>query len=1757
MSLEDLGIILSNQFGTSNNAPSTLDHFAAHDSRFFTVARALENIDRSAERSYIEDGFIRNIAPRFRQVTWQQPNMTIVVKKRMFSSLADTYASHLMNQDERLFIRASKRIFNNKCRAIAAYERLTKLQDVARDAGEINSHLLPLLTTMVSQLESVGVKPWAPDQGGKVYDRLRTIFAFSEPAPLTSWNIDPGSSFFDGDIGPGTGTFDLTVVSGAQTTVRNKFGGGSAGLTIEDPYQLMLIRPADINRALTEESAEFLDPAEPIKARLLQQMSDLSETRVARGLPPIEFRTSPGSLLSRKVRVFIGNDSRELPYEYFPGLFPVVNLDDVAQFGDAAPRGGEIQSIQSIIQGFFLLFEAQKSFSNQVRQNNVENNYVRRKLTLHYANKLIIQPMDVINYFIKTDTQADDNLTKGLVSQNVGQKSLSQFNELSRVARTDLGAGGAEASRLMNTTGGSFLELEKAAVVGADFPTWLWRAFRNDFTKQAGGVCVFVGVVETATRTYGDGKNTVTVQAADNASYFSRSFVNFKPSLEVYDGALFDPLTVFDVAFDAATGDSLLGASTVAKPPYLPENQELILQGVLQVQAGPTKGAPLTQGMMNATNKEFGVRGITDVVPSAPGFVYRWKEGIGAIAGQTQAQPQNPDLQNVKIGQRLTQNPFAGQDVMNVISLLVTGQPYSYVNFLKSALDNGGLLSVNEQTSQQDIRGQTEQVTGFLLGLAGQIQKNNLVWGGFVPFKKLVVDEGAQEFLKLYTPIVTQTWGLDEQLKAQAKFLDDLYSAVDTARAVSQGEDRNVANRSATLDEGITEVTQTINEQVQGLQSNLQNLLQDPQQVNPETRPTLDSAKARLNIIGNDVFLDPSISPAQMAATEHARTQERRELKKRMGFLTLRRLWAVRANQDSNLFVVDDQYDTNLNIQGFERALSGQMEKFASEYQDVSGQITSAAMVLGLEVFADSQGHIQARPPLYNRMPTSLFYKMIRDARTTGKRPFPQFLESLFLNNAKNLMQNLQVCEDEIRLWAVVGGLYTQLNVLGDFTLALILNGQTPESAPRTPEGQTGPGGFAFVTNPLTGGFDSQTLQGIMGQSNPESGSQENDKSIADLRESLTAQARLNRVFTVFDRIAPFTTYLSTKRSTGMGGPTEDFSTGADVPLTAQTLISRLVAMTGTAPLSFQQAIENKGTLTDRVNALYRMGQLVAERQKFVRAAADALGNIEEIETFSQVNPTQVAFPSLTGKPAPDQVAIPNVISYMLEDEEDDAIGPGSGLRFIIRDRSIISQTLTEKAPPYTSVKVNSSYDAGERGQVGGFIKAPAGFEASGGGNILTMADAVDYDLWRMYGFTTDSPVHAPFFRDASTQGRPYAVYLLNLARKQVFAGTVTVAGNEYYQVGDVVYLETEDMLFYVEEVNHQFGFGNNSFSTTLTLTFGRSPGEYLPTMLDVIGGMLFTSVGSDRMRNARFANPSSDSAISAVIDGSQLNAPPVGPEDEVTERNPLPLPTAAANAEILTQMVSGPVGTANTMALRTALTYGATQVAKGGNENGFKTKRQMEVRYYKSVCAPYTNRSISQTAHAVADWLVNPSIEAPAMGAGLGEATASVVGGAVASAVAEQQATAGTTALGPADTKQVKLPRDLVKVVPVNLDNEEDPRPSASAWNAARLFITHRTPSRRPGGSADLGPATNTALLESLVNNVVDIWITEVRVEETVQDEPGNTEKAQADRAQTKEAKKGLAGQPGVCEESEAAAAAEAAAARSAALADAEDQDA
>jgi hypothetical protein len=82
---------------------------------------------------------------------------------------------------------------------------------------------------------------------------------------------------------------------------------------------------------------------------------------------------------------------------------------------------------------------------------------------------------------------------------------------------------------------------------------------------------------------------------------------------------------------------------------------------------------------------------------------------------------------------------------------------------------------------------------------------------------------------------------------------------------------------------------------------------------------------------------------------------------------------------------------------------------------------------------------------------------------------------------------------------------------------------------------------------------------------------------------------------------------------------------------------------------------------------------------------------------------------------------------------------------------------------------------------------------------------------------------------------------ILSKNRKNILQGTVTISGNEYMQPGEVVFLEDRQMLFYVSSVSHTFTQGR-SFDTTLNLTYGHTPGEYIPNVTDIIGKLIYNN---------------------------------------------------------------------------------------------------------------------------------------------------------------------------------------------------------------------------------------------------------------------------------------------------------------------------
>ncbi|HMC02218.1 MAG TPA: hypothetical protein VKN14_14360, partial [Flavobacteriaceae bacterium] len=365
---------------------------------------------------------------------------------------------------------------------------------------------------------------------------------------------------------------------------------------------------------------------------------------------------------------------------------------------------------------------------------------------------------------------------------------------------------------------------------------------------------------------------------------------------------------------------------------------------------------------------------------------------------------------------------------------------------------------------------------------------------------------------------------------------------------------------------------------------------------------------------------------------------------------------------------------------------------------------------------------------------------------------------------------------------------------------------------------------------------------------------------------------------------------------------------------------------------------------SDALAVMDQISNLLSERQRLLIQAANSLKNISEVVSLNSEDKgsTAALFPSLNGKSE-----IPKIIEHMIEDETNDDLGHGSGGRFVIRDSQILNLSIKEVPPEMTLVEVNGLF--GE-----GFVPLSGEFTATkDGGTIVSSAWAVDYDMWRMYGFRGAQPVSAPFFSNPDTQCAPFAVYLLNQERKKILQGNAVLVGNEYYQPGDVIYIESRDLLFYVEQVSHVFDY-SGTFTTSLRLTYGHNPGEYIPTILDIVGKSLYQNKNMHTSyRNNRFDHPNGERPIGVVTF-----------DNLITEESEI-------GGVSLANLLVGKQGNENKKTLNNIFLK-STDLINSISVNNNK-KPVIKIRIYYNSKFGAVDQNLLDAANAVSNWLKNP----------------------------------------------------------------------------------------------------------------------------------------------------------------------------------------
>ena len=1400
--LYNLGTIVDQQFNLSDNKQNSL---AEGKDRYGKLGDFANRFDRSAERSYYEDGFVKHsMTPKALQIMSQEPDVTIVIKKKEFSSLKVNYKTQYLDKDEKLFLKASSILFRNKCNQIATYERLSKIERIIQAQNRVDYTMMPILLEAYDAASvTPGLKSLFSGNVGPAMEQIRKLIAYNQPAFQTTWTEDPERAFRS-QYGTGTGVIELTTVSTATVNNSIKWGGGSASFTLDDPYALMRMSEQDITLAIGEAfnplaRSQFVNvEKESIQKLIDNNQKLLNQKRAARRVNDIVFKVDPNTYLGKRIRVLIDGMGYEINFSATTDLDDLGNLlsghlktefdpgADIgsSQLGQQGLRPDEKELISSIIDSITSLFSLDSNIRAQSKKNNKESNQVFKRMMLHYCNKSIVQPMDVVHIYMNSKTNVDQKISAGL------QNSLTGFSLLSQTSQKI-----SDLTQQLKTTfnpSNASVDIEKSIFVGHDFPNYLWSILRNQFVSDKAGTHVFAGVVTIPSSSMqSPGRWNLSVECRDNTHYFEMGNVNVNPSIESANGPLMDPITPFDIKLDSVTG------AQRDVPTLLPENQKFYSSALSKYMAGPQAGTVATQANFDHQDSAAATDGQSlstftqNIFYPPDGTVYRWKEGIGTLtlSRATYGNGYNTSIPAQSIPKISTDSAFAGQDIMNIISLLITGTPYNFATFYKT-------ITQLDQYKQDYFNDPS-----FFRNLQKELEKNNRLWGDFQPFKKLVVSEAAfAQMVGGALNFQTQNNQLDSLVQQRAQLFDRLAvtgaglwdgSSVTPEMIKSNAP---LTQRIKDLDSKIAQAQTSIN---QSLNSGYYEIYGDD--------VTYDTDSFASTYDKNNIMNNPSL---------------RKELRRKTNFLTRRLFYKVKSNEDQNLFIVDDSYDKDLDLQAFAKSLANNnISTFLNDYDSVSNQISGVAEKLDLELFADSQGHIQARPPQFNKVPNSVFRRMLKNKEDTGVQIFPQFLQDLYRNQLQNFFTNIEIIEDQIRLYAAALSIDSDSKILTSFL----------QSA-----------NFQFLSDEATGHIPNVNLVQLFAE--PDDASFE---QLADFTTEVQRQATsVKYAFTPSTQAS----LLVNRFTVGNTASAIPVYSSADQAVTSRVDVvsAHLREKTGLQPQSIQKLFLNSGKLAinspsamDILRITKQIGSFVSTRQQLIKSAASALTAVRDslrttlsYDRVGQNAVDSIAFPGLY-----DQTNVPEVLEHMIEDESYDDFGPGSGARYVIKDHQIMSFSSQETMPEFNFIQVNGLFGGsdGFLGESGG----PQGLSVDGNGNTQSTAYAIDYDLWRMYGFRRGSPIQVNALSDPESQLAPYAVSLLNRARGKILSGSLTITGNEYQQVGEVIYIESTNMLWYIESLSHSFTFGQG-YTTQMQLSYGHNPGEYIPSAFDVVGKILY-----------------------------------------------------------------------------------------------------------------------------------------------------------------------------------------------------------------------------------------------------------------------------------------------------------------------------
>lgn len=1174
---------------------------------------------------------------------------------------------------------------------------------------------------------------------------------------------------------------------------------------------------------------------------------------------PDEGMTGPGTgvielTLFNSFNVSLGLDSSSKSGSISfsdPYNISMITEDDI-KFAVTEAATGKYGLFQSLLEGTFQergVLDSVKPLNysdvtnlDQIQQGlsfdfgDIDFGYITNRLRKFFLGKPFIDPSDGIHIFVNSNKTTFD-----YGANNVEQLGVidDQQNEISDVV--------LEAERRLYFNNKITFEQYKKL-----------RKYSSDsFSMQH----IFAGYVTSTGISYSSGSYTLSVKYTDNMGWLNWSRFVTEPALADYVGILEDPLTPFKVSFDEL-GDIRPGTNL----DLLDENKQLLDLGILSYKSGLFRGqnaaeSNLFQGEFNGVGSNKGAK----ILQHPDGFIYRWKDGVvSQVADFQNADPTGASFRKVKThiqqhGLSAAEQPLVNLDIANILSILITGQPYDVEKFLKNSYESHNLSK--KSTASRLNQGQSDPLS-FIIN---SIRKQNKYYGDFRPYRMITMNK--RSIQKSITDLALKE-SINNTLKDLQKRKIEIRSQIRLITENVVDPQRNARNNIliATLRAELNNIEASIQKQLavaknSGITEEKDIRTFDFNFLNPFSNLDFD---------GEDDF-NESVTRAMM----------------RIG--AKRRIEDVRLNRDKNYFIISDQYDYNVDLKPFLLNIrNSNFKLFEGTYTNVFERCQAANNIIKFEFFCNSDGNLEFRPPQWNKTPLTILQESARLTAKGKKTAIPAFITKTFENRISALSNDVQTLNMSIVIASLLLGRFPDRTLIPGMklkgadalkffgvkakdvsegensvsTLSLIRNGnqtlekQTSNVFDLNANISYSEYGEIFLgdTETLLGTFDpifqeeNNILDNVLnvvenGSSVPafKYATLENVNRIIEdyeKRVGVNPAARLgirNRKVVQSDFV--FGINLG-RDSEGLENALKEFVSSEDSLLEKiKNLLSerdRLVTILNRNKEKSKELeevnqivlsgnSENPGT-ADKIftEGFFKEGE-------FLNNAAKSLNDFSE-NLDNAINSLEV----LSGS-----VDKGSLFDHMIEDDTVNIEGYGSGKRFVIEDIDIISATYSHDPPDFTRIDVVGDAP----------LKLGSAFQGATDGKYY-WAGATDFDMWRQYGYKPFR-VEAPYLSDSELQCKPFALMNLAIQKSKILKANLSLVGNEFYKPGEVVFIRSTGLLYYIESVSHSFAYGQ-SFTTSLSLSYGHPPGEYLPTPLDVIGQQFSTQPLKDRVLNFR-----------------------------------------------------------------------------------------------------------------------------------------------------------------------------------------------------------------------------------------------------------------------------------------------------------------